>query len=249
MEATQVTPQPSAPEQSQLATGPSSGTMLVLNILALVAMLVAAYMALIQAPPATNIAPEIAPAQRIIYFHVPSAWISMVAFGVTFFASILYLWRSNVKWDIWARSSAEIGIVFTVAAIISGSIWAKPAWNTWWTWDPRLTTYTIVLLLFIAYFMLRGAIDEPSRRARIAAVYGIFAFLSVPLTFMSIRWWNTIHPVILDPSADFGLGPGMTTAFVFGNIAFTILYIDLLANRIKIDWASERVEALRERLL
>ncbi len=220
----------------------------ILNVVAGIGILVALYLALIQAPDAINIVPEIRPAQRIIYFHVPSAWVSMLAFLVTFISSILYLRNNSLRWDIWARSSAEIGIVFTVAAIISGSIWAKPAWNTWWTWDPRLTTYTIVLLLYIAYFMLRGAIDEPARRGRFAAIYGIFAFLSVPLTFMSIRWWNTIHPVILDPTADFGLGPGMTQAFVFSNIAFSLLYVTLLANRVQLEWTGERLAALRDRL-
>ncbi|NOZ50137.1 MAG: cytochrome c biogenesis protein CcsA [Chloroflexi bacterium] len=220
----------------------------ILNTLSFIAIMVALYLALIQAPDATNIVPEIRPAQRIIYFHVPSAWVSMLAFFVTFVASILYLRYDSLRWDIWARSSAEIGIAFTAATIISGSIWAKPAWNTWWTWDPRLTTYTIVLLLYIAYFMLRGSIDEPSRQARFASVYGIFAFLSVPLTFMSIRWWNTIHPVILDPRADFGLGAGMTQIFIFTNLAFSLLFVTLLANRIQLEWGAERVAALRERL-
>ncbi len=220
-----------------------------LNILALVAMVVAIYMALVQAPSAINLTETDQWAQRIIYFHVPSAWISMFAFLVTFIASILYLMRNHARWDILARSSAELGIAFTVAATASGSIWAKPAWNTWWTWDPRLTTYTIVLLLYIAYFMLRGAIPEPERRARFASVYGIFAFLSVPITFMSIRWWNTIHPVILDPNEDFGLGSGMTAAFMTCILCFTILYIALLANRVRLEWTIERVAALRERLL
>ena len=227
--------------------GPSKRLLLVLNIMAAAAMVIAVYMALVQAPPAGGLTPTDQAAQRIIYFHVPSAWISMLAFLVTFIASIAYLRKNNERWDIWARSSAQIGIVFTIAATASGSMWAKPAWNAWWTWDPRLTTYTIVLLLYIAYFMLRGAIDEPGRRARFASVYGIFAFLSVPLTFMSIRWWNTIHPVILDPSEDFGLGPGMTAAFVVCNIAFTILFVDLLANRLRLEWTGERVAALRER--
>jgi len=220
----------------------------ILNIVALVAMLIAVYAALIMAPDALNVAPSIRPVQRVIYFHVPAAWSSMLAFFVAFAASILYLITKHIRWDIWARSASELGIAFTVAAIISGSLWAKPAWNTYWTWDPRLTTYTIVLLLYIAYFMLRGAIDEPARRARMAAVYGIFAFLSVPLTFMSIRWWHTIHPVIIDPSAEFGLGPGMSTAFFFSLFAFTILFIDLLANRIMVAWNEERVAALREAL-
>ncbi len=228
---------------------PSRRTVTVLNVVSLVAMMVAIYMATIQAPSATNIDESIRPAQRIIYFHVPSAWISMLAFLVTFVASVVYLRSKHVKWDILARCSAELGILFTLAATASGSIWGKPAWNTWWTWDPRLTTYTIVLLLYIAYFMLRGAIEEPERRARFAAVYGIFAFLSVPLTFMSIRWWNTIHPVILDPNEDFGLGPGMASAFMIGILAFTILFVTLLANRLRVEWMVERVAALRERLL
>ncbi len=223
----------------------------ILNFIALIAMLVAVYMALVQAPDAINVDPAIRPAQRIIYFHVPSAWSSMLAFFVAFIASILYLVTKHVRWDIWARSASELGIAFTVAAIISGSLWAKPAWNTYWTWDPRLTTYTIVLLLYIAYFMLRGAIDEPSRRARLAAVYGIFAFLSVPLTFMSIRWWNTIHPVIVENpenTSKFGLSPSMLTAFMVTNAAFIILFVALLANRIALGWAEERMDALKERL-
>ncbi len=223
----------------------------ILNFAALVAMLIAVYAALVLAPDAINVDPSIRPAQRIIYFHVPSAWSSMLAFFVAFIASILYLITKHIRWDIWARAAAELGIAFTVAAIISGSLWAKPAWNTYWTWDPRLTTYTIVLLLYIAYFMLRGAIDEPSRRARMAAVYGIFAFLSVPLTFMSIRWWNTIHPVIVDAPENtnkFGLGPNMMNAFMITNIAFIILFVTLLANRISLGWAEERMDALKERL-
>ncbi len=227
----------------------SKRTVDILNIIGLVAMLVAIYMALIQAPNAANLTETDQWAQRIIYFHVPSAWVSMFAFLVTFLASIFYLARGNVKWDNVARCSAELGIAFTIVATASGSIWAKPAWNTWWTWDPRLTTYTIVLLLYIAYFMLRGAIPEPERRARFASVYGIFAFLSVPVTFMSIRWWNTIHPVILDPNEDFGLGPGMTSAFMICILCFTILYFVLLANRLRLEWIIERVATLRERLL
>ncbi|RUA18266.1 MAG: cytochrome C assembly protein [Clostridia bacterium] len=222
-----------------------------LNIAALIAILVAVYVALIQAPDALNVDPAIRPAQRIIYFHVPSAWSSMLAFFVAFVASILYLITTHIRWDIWARSASELGIAFTVAAIISGSLWAKPAWNTYWTWDPRLTTYTIVLLLYIAYFMLRGAIDEPGRRARMAAVYGIFSFLSVPLTFMSIRWWNTIHPVIVEQpegAGKFGLGPNMLTAFMITNLAFILVFAALLANRIALGWLEERTDALKEQL-
>ncbi len=166
----------------------------ILTAITAVAMLTATWLALVGAPPATGLTVNETYAQRIIYFHVPSAWISMVAFLVTMLGSIGYLLTSKRKWDNLAVSSAELGIVFTLAAMASGAIWAKPAWNVWWTWDPRLTTYTVMFLLYVGYFMLRSAMDDPARRARFAAVFGIFAFLSVPITFMSIRWWRTIHP-------------------------------------------------------
>ncbi|HEX9116139.1 MAG TPA: cytochrome c biogenesis protein CcsA, partial [Anaerolineae bacterium] len=151
------------------------------------------------------------------------------------------------RWDHIALSSAEIGIVFTIAVLGSGSVWAKPAWNTWWTWDPRLTTYTIVFLLYVSYFMLRGAMDEPARRARFAAVYGIFAFLSVPITFFSIRWWRTIHPVLFD-AKNFGLSSGMRPAFFFGLAAFTVFYVALLWHRVRLEETREQVESLKEKL-
>jgi heme exporter protein C len=171
----------------------------------------------------------------------------MLAFGVTTLASIAYLVTSRRFWDGAAVSSAEIGIAFTLAATASGSLWAKPAWNTWWTWDPRLTTYTIMFLLYVAYFMLRSALEDPARRARFAAVYGIFAFLSVPITFMSIRWWRTIHPILLD-SKNFGLSRGMLPVFFLGLIAFTLFYVVLLAYRVRLERTREQVDALKEQL-
>lgn len=205
-------------------------------------------MALKVAPDAAGLTVDNTFAQRIIYFHVPSAWVSMLAFGVTMIASIAYLVTSKRQWDSVAVSSAEIGLAFTLAATASGSVWAKPAWNTWWTWDPRLTTYTILFLLYVAYFMLRSAMEDPARRARFAAVYGIFAFLSVPITFMSIRWWRTIHPVLIDQQQGFGLSPSMMSAFFFSLAAFTLLYAVLLWHRTRLEAAREQVEALKERL-
>ncbi len=209
-------------------------------------MLAAAFGALVLAPNAVGLTPDETFAQRIIYFHVPSAWLSMLAFGITTIASIAYLVTARRFWDSVAVSSAEIGIVFTLAATASGSLWAKPAWNTWWTWDPRLTTYTIMFLLYVAYFMLRSALEDPARRARFAAVYGIFAFLSVPITFMSIRWWRTIHPILID-SKDFGLSRGMLPVFFLSLIAFTALYVILLIYRVRLERTREQVDALRER--
>lgn len=220
--------------------------LIIFTAVAAIGMLLAAYMALVAAPDAVGLTPTETFAQRIIYFHVPSAWLSMLAFGVTMVGSIGYLITSKRRWDSLALSSAELGLVFTIAATASGSIWAKPAWNVWWTWDPRLTTYTIVFLLFVAYFMLRSAMEDPARRARFAAVYGIFAFISVPITFMSIRWWRTIHPVLIDSKDGFGLGPGMMTAFFIALVAFTLLYVALLWNRYRLEQLREQVEALKE---
>jgi heme exporter protein C len=214
-------------------------------------IMIAILLALVVAPDAVGLTPNEMYAQRIIYFHVPSAWVSMLAFAVTMAGSIGYLVTGQRRWDSLAVSSAEIGIAFTVAAIASGSVWAKPAWNTWWTWDPRLTTYTIVLLLYVAYFMLRSAMEDPARRARFAAVYGIFAFLSVPITFFSIRWWKTIHPVLVanTQNADnWGLSEHMRPAFFLSLAAFTIFYVVLLLYRLRLEDTREQLEEVKEQL-
>jgi len=220
----------------------------ILTVVAAAGILTAAVLALWVAPSAKGLTADETFAQRIIYFHVPSAWLSMLAFGVTMLASIAYLVKSQRRWDSLALASAEIGIVFTLAATASGSIWAKPAWNTWWTWDPRLTTYTIVFLLYVSYFMLRSAMEDPARRARFAAVYGIFAFLSVPITFFSIRWWRTIHPVLIEPTSGFGLSKNMLSAFFFSLAAFTLFYVVLLWHRYNLEQTKEQVETLKEQL-
>ena len=228
--------------------GASHRGLLILTIISAALMLAAAFGALAVAPSAVGLTPDETAAQRIIYFHVPVAWLSMLAFGVTAIGSVVYLITSKRLWDSLAVSSAELGIVFTLAAMASGSLWAKPAWNTWWTWDPRLTTYTIMFLLYVAYFMLRSAMDDPARRARFAAVYGIFAFLSVPITFMSIRWWRTIHPVLIDPKSGFGLSKNMLPVFFLSLIAFTVFYIVLLIYRVRLERSREQVDALKEQL-
>jgi heme exporter protein C len=192
--------------------------------------------------------------QRIFYFHVPSAWLGMLAFAVTFVAAILYLRDANPKWDRIGRSSVEIGLVFTVTAGASGAIWARPAWNTWWTWDPRLVTFTIMALLYVAYLMLRQSIEDPGRQMRFAAVYAIVAFVSVPVTFLSIRWWRTIHPVVIgsaSPTAEggFDMTSPMRLTFFVSLFAFTLLYVALMWNRVRLARAVERVEEMKMRLI
>jgi heme exporter protein C len=225
--------------------------LIILTVISGLGILTAAVLALAVAPNAVGLTINEMYAQRIIYFHVPCAWVSMLGFGVTAACSIGYLVSGRRRWDNAAVSSAEIGVAFTLAAIASGSIWARPAWNTWWTWDPRLTTYTIVLLLYIAYFMLRSAMEEPARRARFAGVYGIFAFISVPITFFSIRWWKTIHPVLIanaQNSENWGLSAHMRPVFFFSLATFTLFYVVLLLHRIRLEDTTERLEEAKEQL-
>jgi heme exporter protein C len=220
-----------------------------LNIVTAIMMLIAIGLVFLYAPQ-ERVMGEV---QRIFYFHVPSAWLSFTAFVVTALAGAIYLITGRQFWDQVANSSVEVGLVLTTMTIISGSIWARPAWNTWWTWDPRLTTYTIMALIYVAYVMLRQGIEDPQRRARFAAVYGIIGVMSVPLTFFSIRWWRTIHPVIIgngsaSSQGGFDMTPHMLQTFLFANLAFMFLYVALLANRVRLERLGARVEELKARL-
>lgn len=193
--------------------------------------------------------------QRVFYFHVSAAWVGLAAFMVTFVVGIIYLRTGNPRWDRIGHSSVEIGLVFTIMGAASGSIWARPAWNTWWTWDPRLTTYTIMALIYVAYLMLRQGLDDPNRRARFAAIYGIVGFISVPITFFSIRIWRTIHPVVVGTGGadaaqgSFAMTDPMRTTLLFSVFTFTVVYVCLLANRVRLEELAERVEHLKARLL
>ena len=210
-----------------------------LDVAAGLAMLVAIWMALLWAPTEATMGHV----QRIFYFHVATAWVGFFAFFVTFVAGILYLWRGQVRWDALAASSEEVGFTFITLTIVSGSLWARPVWNTWWTWEPRLTTIFVLWLIYVAYLMLRQALDDPERRARISAVYGILGFVSVPLTFMAIRWARSIHPVIVG-SGGFALSDRMLTTLFVSLGAFTLLYASLLAHRLHLSRLADQVAAL-----
>ena len=192
--------------------------------------------------------------QRVFYFHVAAGWVGALAFLVTAIAGIIILTKGDQRWDRVALASVEIGVIFTFINIVSGAIWARPIWNTWWTWDPRLTTATIMELIYIAYLMLRQGIEDPDRRARFGAVYGIVGFISVPLTFLSIRIFRTIHPVVIgnnDPGAEgtFDMTPKMRTAFFFSLITFTFVYATLLWHRLRLQDFKEYIEQRKMKAL
>ncbi len=187
--------------------------------------------------------------QRIFYFHVSSAWIGFLAFFVTFLAGVLYLVRRERRWDILALSSVEVGVTFITMAVVTGSLWARPIWGAYWTWEPRLTISAVQLLVYISYLMLRAAIESPDRRARFAAVYGVLAFVTVPLSWFAIRWWRTIHPDVLTGGEGMALSPRMVHTLLFSVAAFTLLYITLLRQRIRLERAADALTRLRNRLM
>jgi heme exporter protein C len=192
--------------------------------------------------------------QRVFYFHVANAWVGMLGFMVAAIAGIAYLRKGDRKWDIVGLSAIEISFVFFFTAIVSGSIWARGSWGTWWTWDPRLTTAAICELVYAAYFLLRQGIDDPDRRARFGAVYALLSFISVPLTFISIRIFRTIHPVIIGSGGSgaegsFDMSPRMLHTFIFSLITFSIIFADLLWHRIRLGKLAEEAENLRLKTL
>lgn len=183
--------------------------------------------------------------QKVFYFHMAAAWVGMLAFLMAVIFAIQYLRTRDLKWDYLEASSVEIGLIFTLVCNFSGMIWAKAAWNTWWTWDPRLTTMTIMAFTYIAYLLLRRGVDDPQKRAQFCAIYAIIGFATVPLTFFSSRLLRTIHPVLFGSGAaiDMNLTPEMLHTIIASVIAFTVLYVALLIFRADI---MTRQEALRE---
>ncbi len=188
--------------------------------------------------------------QKVFYFHVAVGWVGMLSFIASAGVGIAYLRSGDRKWDLVSLAAIEIGIVFLLMNIITGSIWARPIWNTWWTWEPRLVTVTIMELLYLAYMMLRQGIEDPTRRARFGAVYAIIASVSVPITYFSIRIYRSIHPVVFGPDNPTAEGtPGMTSpmrmVFFFCLITFSFVFFDLLWHRIRLGRLADKVEETR----
>ncbi|MCP4540944.1 MAG: cytochrome c biogenesis protein CcsA [Chloroflexi bacterium] len=186
--------------------------------------------------------------QRIFYFHVPSAWVGFFAFFVTFLAGIGYLVQGERRWDIVAVSSVEIGLTFITMTVVTGSLWGRATWGTYWTWEPRLTISAVQLLIYVSYVMLRTAIDSPERKARFAAVYGIIAFVTVPLSWFAIRWWRTIHPDVLTGGEGAALASSMIRTLLFCIATFTLLYATLMRQRVRLERAADALLHIRTRI-
>jgi heme exporter protein C len=174
--------------------------------------------------------------QRIMYLHVPMAWSAYLAVIVVFVASLGYLVRRGPRWDAVAHASAELGVLFTGLALVGGSIWGKPTWGVWWTWDPRITTTTILFLIYVGYLMLRALVEDPGKAARYAAVVGIIGALDLPLVHFSVLWWRTLHqpPSVIRPGGP-TMATGMLVALLVNVLAYTILYLYLLAKRTRLE--------------
>ncbi len=174
--------------------------------------------------------------QRIFYFHVPSAWTGFVAFLLVFIASVAYLLKRRPQWDWLAVSAAEIGVAFFTVVLTTGPIWAKPVWGIWWTWDARLTSTFVLWVLYVSYLLLRTLIADPERRAVVSAVFGIFAFLDVPLVYLSIRLWRTQHPQpVIAGGSGSGLNPEMWRVFLICWVALLGLLVLVLRVRYKLE--------------
>ena len=172
------------------------------------------------------------PAQKIFYIHPPSAWVAFLAFGLVGVCSALYLLLKDPRLDRLAASSAEVGVVFTTVVLVTGPIWAKPIWGTWWTWDARLTSTLFLWFIYFGYLVLRSAVPEPGRRARYSAVLGILGALLVPFIHVSVLLFRTLHPkpVVLNPDGP-TLPGSMLATLLFSLAVFTLFFFSLVAHR------------------
>lgn len=184
---------------------------------------------------------------RILYVHVPAAWLGYLAFFVTMSCSAAYLWRRDLRFDRVAASSAELGLLFTAVTIVTGSIWGRATWGVWWDWDPRLTTTAILFVIYLGYTLLRSSLVERERRARLAAVLGITGFVDVPIVHFSVLWWRGLHqpPTVIrpgDPTIDH-----LFLAVLLASVAaFTLLYAWLLARRVDLELLRDEAELVLE---
>ena len=204
-----------------------------LGAASIVALFVALWMALIWSPPDAAMGNVV----RILYVHVANAWLAYLAFVIVFLASVAYLWTKRPVFDAIAVASAEIGVLFTGLTLILGSIWAKPTWGVWWSWEPRVVTTAVMFTMYVGYLLLRNLSTDLERRATRAAVLGIVLVVDVPIVHLSVTWMNALHqlPSVLRPDLSPTLDRSMLAALIAMTIAFTILYAYLMTARVDIE--------------
>ena len=210
----------------------------------LLSMGLALFMAFIFAP-AERVQAEI---YRLLFVHVPSAWLAFAAFGVVAVGSVMFLIRGKSRWDRLAHASAEIGVLFTTLCLVTGSVWGRSVWGVWWQWDPRLTTTLIMWFIYVSYLALRSYIDDPNARQRMSSVLGIVGVVSVPIVWFSVEWWRSLHPTPSVTNPGGGMPPEMLSALLVSVAAFTVFYVVLLRQRMQLELAVTELGSLRERL-
>jgi heme exporter protein C len=177
--------------------------------------------------------------QRIFYLHVALAFSSYLGFAGVFVSSILFLWRKNLVWDTVAYTSAEIGVLYSSLVLLTGTLWARPVWNVWWTWDPRLITMLILWFIYIGYFVLRRGISDRLKKARYSAVLGIIGFLDVPIVRLATKWWRSVHPRLNREGE--GLDPVMLKVMLFSVATFLVFTVYLFLLRIRTTLLEEKL--------
>jgi heme exporter protein C len=208
-----------------------------LGIAAAASFVVASAMALFWAP-TDRVQGDV---YRIMYVHVPTAWLAYLAFVIVFLASVGWLWTKRPVFDAIAVSSAEIGVLFTGLCLVAGSIWAKPTWGVWWTWEPRLVTTAIMFVMYVGYLLLRGLSTDFSRRATRAAVLGVVAVIDVPIVHLSVLWANSLHqlPTVLRISGGPSLDSAMLLTLMVSVGAFTLVYAYFMSARVSVELARQ----------
>jgi heme exporter protein C len=208
-----------------------------------VGMLVAIYLVFIHAPEER----VMGAAQRIFYFHVPIAMMTFLSVFVLLAGSVGYLWTRKTAWDNLSRAATETGLVFCSLVLITGPIWAKPAWGVWWTWEARLTTTLLLWLLLVASLMVRSYAENRDLGARLAAIVGIVAAVDVPIIYKAVDWWRGQHPILFKPGAKEPLAPAMSQAFMACIVVFLVFFVLLIAVRYRLATLEERTTSAIER--
>ena len=210
--------------------------------LTFILMLVSNYMIFIYSP----LEKFMREVQKIFYVHVGTAWNAFLAFAVVFVASIIYLRTKNKRWDRIAAASAELGVLFTTITLLMGTIWGRSAWNTWWTWEPRLTATLVLWFMYIGYLVIRASVVEEQRRATLAAAFGIIGFLDVPIVYISVKLWGS-HPLVFGNEGG-GLHPQMLQTLIMTVFAFTALYLYFMNRAITIQTSRDKLDGLKQTL-